>query len=42
MLGRINQVGDNFIVLEVAEGTEVKVQRNAVSAVMPKGTLKSL
>ncbi len=42
MLGRINQVGDNFILLEVADGTEVKVQKNAVSAVMPKGTVKSL
>ena len=42
MLGRINQVGDNFVLLEVADGTEVKVQKNAVSAVMPKGTVKSL
>jgi len=42
MLGRINQVGDNFLVLEVAKGTEVKVQKHAVSAVLPKGTLKTL
>lgn len=42
MLGKINQVGDNFIVLEVARDTEVKVQKNAVSAVLPKGTLKTL
>lgn len=42
MLGKINQVGDNFIVLEIARDTEVKVQKNAVSAVLPKGTLKTL
>ena len=42
MLGKINQVGDNFIVLEIAGETEVKVQRQAVSAVLPKGTLKTL
>jgi preprotein translocase subunit YajC len=42
MLGRITEVGDNFIVLEIARDTEVKIQKNAVSAVMPKGTLKTL
>lgn len=42
LLGRITQVGDNFIVLEVAKDLEVKVQRQAVSAVMPKGTVKTL
>lgn len=42
LLGRINQVGDNFIVLEVAKDIEVKVQKHAVSAVMPKGTVKTL
>lgn len=42
MLGKINQVGDNFIVLEIARETEVKVQKQAVSAILPKGTLKTL
>ena len=42
VLGKINQVGDNFIVLEVTQGTEIKVQKQAVSAVLPKGTLKTL
>ena len=42
LLGRVNQVGDNFIVLEVAKDVEVKVQKQAVSSVMPKGTLKTL
>ena len=41
LLGRISQLGDNFLVLEVATNTEVKVQRQSVAAVMPKGTMKS-
>lgn len=42
LLGRITKIGDNFIELEVAEGTCVRVQRQAVSNLMPKGTIKSL
>jgi len=42
VLGRINKVGDNFIALEIAKDLEIKVQRNSVSAVMPKGTIKGL
>ena len=42
MLGRINKIGDNFIAIEIASNTEIKVQKNAVSAVMPKGTMKGL
>ena len=42
LLGRITEVGDNFLLLEVAKGVELKVQKHAVSAIMPKGTLKNL
>lgn len=41
MLGRINNVGDNFVQLEIADGIEVKVQKSSVVASMPKGTVKS-
>lgn len=41
MLGRITKLGDTFISLEIAEGTEIKVQRGAVSALLPKGTIKA-
>lgn len=40
LLGRINDVGDTFLKLEVAKGVEVKVQRQAVTSVLPKGTIK--
>lgn len=40
LLGKITEVGDNFIQLQVSDGVEVKVQRQAVSTLMPKGTMK--
>jgi preprotein translocase subunit YajC len=42
MLGRITEVGDQFLTVEVAEGVRVKVQRHTVTSVLPKGTLKSV
>ncbi|MCW4153497.1 preprotein translocase subunit YajC [Halomonas sp. 18H] len=44
MLGRITKVSDEseFLSMEIAEGTEVSVQKNAVANVLPKGTLKSI
>jgi preprotein translocase subunit YajC len=42
LLGRIAEVGDNFILLDAAEGVQLKVQRQSVAGVMPKGTTKSL
>jgi preprotein translocase subunit YajC len=34
--------GDQFLILIIAEGVEVTVQKQAVSFVLPKGTLKSI
>jgi preprotein translocase subunit YajC len=41
VLGKITDVGDSFVTLEVADGVRIKVQKFQVSALMPKGTLKS-
>ena len=38
-LGKITALDDNFISLEIAKGVEVKVQRQSVHAMMPKGTV---
>lgn len=40
MLGKVTQVSEQFIALEVAKGVEVRIQKNAVGAVLPKGTVK--
>jgi preprotein translocase subunit YajC len=39
--GRVTGLGETFISVELADGVTVKVQRAAVSSVLPKGTLKS-
>jgi len=42
ILGRVVQVKDAYVTLEIATGTEMIVQKNAVTTLLPKGTLKSL
>ena len=46
MAGRIVKVGENFVNLEVAAlkdaPVEVAVQKQAIGALLPKGTLKAL
>ena len=41
ILGRVTEVGDQFLTVEIADGVRVKVQRHTVTSVLPKGTLKS-
>lgn len=41
VLGKIVDIGDAFVTVEVAENTRIKVQKHAVGGVMPKGTIKS-
>ncbi len=41
LLGRISNVGESFITVEVADNVQIKVQRHAIANVMPKGTIKS-
>ena len=40
--GRIDDIGDSFVSVEIADGVRVKLQKGAISAVLPKGTLKSV
>jgi len=41
ILGKVAEVGDNFVTVEVADGVRLKVQKSQIGAVMPKGTLKA-
>jgi len=41
LLGKVSDVNDNFVTLEIAEGVEVKIQRQSVASLVPKGTIKS-
>jgi len=40
ILGKITSVDENFVTVEVSQGTELQIQRVAVQAMMPKGTYK--
>ncbi|MBM3389366.1 MAG: preprotein translocase subunit YajC [Betaproteobacteria bacterium] len=40
LYGKISKVGDSNLHIEVAQGIEVMVQRQAVTQVLPKGSIK--
>jgi preprotein translocase subunit YajC len=42
VVGRISEMGDAYLTLEVAPSTALTVQRTAVQTLLPKGTMKSL
>lgn len=42
ILGKVMKVTDDFMLISIAEGVEVVIQKQAVAAVMPKGTIKSI
>ena len=42
VLGRITKLGDAYVTVEVAAGTELSVQKVAVQTLLPKGTIKSI
>jgi len=42
LMGKILNVGENAITVQLAENLEVKVRRESINSVLPKGTLKKL
>ena len=38
--GRIDDLGDSFLTLEIAPNVKIKLQKSAITLVLPKGTLK--
>jgi len=41
MLGKVVEVGDQFLTLEIASGVNIKLQKFQIAQVLPKGTVKS-
>jgi preprotein translocase subunit YajC len=41
LLGRVTEVGDIFVSVEIADGVRIKVQRQQITQLVPKGTFKS-
>ena len=42
MVGKITRVGDTYISLEIASGTEIQMQKTAVQTLLPKGSIKAM
>lgn len=42
IFGKITKVSDEFMVLTIADGIDIKIQKSAVATSLPKGTIKSL
>ena len=42
ILGKVSKINDQYLELSISENTKIKVQKTSISAVLPKGTLKSI
>ena len=40
LLGRIEDISETFVTLEIADKISVKLQKSAITTVLPKGTIK--
>ncbi len=42
LVGKVAQVGETYIHLEIAQGVEITLQKSAVTAILPKGSIQSI
>ena len=42
ILGKVSKVTEAYVTVEVADGTEVVMQKASVTMLLPKGTIKSI
>lgn len=42
MLGKVNKVKDDYLIVEIAPNVEIVIQRSAVANVLQNGTIKSI
>jgi preprotein translocase subunit YajC len=40
VLGKVTELGEQFLTVEIADGVNIKVQRHSITAVLPKDTIK--
>ena len=40
ILGRVVEVGESFVTVEIADGVRIKIQKFQITSLMPKGTMK--
>ncbi|HXS73363.1 MAG TPA: preprotein translocase subunit YajC [Rhodanobacteraceae bacterium] len=39
--GRVDEIGESFVTVEIAPNVKIRVQKGAITQVLPKGTLKA-
>ena len=42
ILGKLTRLDDLYVTVQVADKVELKMQKSAIAAVLPKGTIKSI
>lgn len=42
IVGKIMKVNENFITLEISEGTEIIIQKTSIVSLLPNGTIENL
>ncbi len=42
IVGRVSRLTEQYVTIEVAPGVEITLQRQAISQLLPKGTIKAL
>ncbi|MDO8651419.1 MAG: preprotein translocase subunit YajC [Undibacterium sp.] len=42
ILGKVIKVADAYVTLEISNGTEVVVQKSAITMLLPKGSIKAI
>ena len=42
IIGKIITLGDQFATIEVAKTVEIKIQKQTIQTLLPKGTIKSI
>ena len=40
ILGKIQEMNENYVQLEISENVTIKIQRQTVSSLLPKGTIR--
>ena len=42
MIGKVSKIEEQYLLVEIANNVQIKLQRGAVAAALPKGTIKSI
>jgi preprotein translocase subunit YajC len=42
IMGKIDKIDDNFIIIVVEDNSKVTIQRGAVATILPRGTIKGI